>query len=1017
MSSAEPTRTPAIVRGPRLALPRRIPTNVAAVIADRIAQWPDGTIRTHRLDGVGHAQSYRELWRRSGFIAAGLRKFCRHPGDTVVLLIEDAVDFAPAFWACIRGGFTAVPLMSVAREARQGRGELLREALNRLSNVNVLADERFAEIAAVLRHDRGLPTLSLAAAEAGSEDFDGHGSPADPLCLIPTSGSTGRLKLVALPPDAVLHRSFGGEFRTRQNYLGVFALDSITGKNVVFLGCGSCTQIPEDVVTARPTAVLDAIEQYQITRVAFTSSALKRIIAAAEQSDRRWRLGSLCHVGVGAETVVPRVMQHLARFLEQHGAASDIVRAGYGTTETGILVNGTNPLERPIDDHESVCLGAAAAGVALRIVGTGGGVLAEGEIGEVEATCPQTIFSCYWGEPKATRESFTADGWWRTGDLGRLENGQLSLHGRAKELLIVSGKKFSLAEIDAEIETILGVDDRAFSCAIHWSGEATERLAVVFVAADSRAARRAELTDSIRRIVARRFGIRPSPIIAASLDDIPLAANGKLRRSELGARVRWGAIGAAREGGDLLRPAAASRPSRPFNVESILAEIWREVLDIKGELDGDANFFDLGGDSLRAVMLDAAIAEKLGRRISAEAFFISPTFATLLDLIASGSDEPAAAQPVSDTAVPWSLPAALRNRLLLHMETWDGYRPTRDRLVIGANTAGNKPPLFWVFQDAVQFRQLAKALGPDQPLYALRSGADVIDYTEDEIQALALRYVSEISEVAPEGSIFVGGSCQGAIIALAVAQHLLRRRRHVPLLTLMEWSWAHQPYAGPVLLLHGRDSNANPHTLYRRPDLSWRRAFAEYVAAECPGNHSNMFDDGYVDAWSKILALHMQNAERSWPRLIPKLAQSVVIHGANIPDCMVSGGRRNIAVKIQNTGTITWPAWKKSGLALGNRWLDESGKVIAWIDGRVPLPELPGGAEARLRLPITAPRFTGAVQLCVDVVEEGNSWFNSAQNAPLRARLEIRNDEKDRDRGATFSALKLWHKARGWNGK
>ena len=56
-------------------------------------------------------------------------------------------------------------------------------------------------------------------------------------------------------------------------------------------------------------------------------------------------------------------------------------------------------------------------------------------------------------------------------------------------------------------------------------------------------------------------------------------------------------------------------------------------------------------------------------------------------------------------------------------------------------------------------------------VYAFRSGLGLIEYSEDEIQAFALRYASELAEVHPDGSVFVGGCCQGAIIALALAQH------------------------------------------------------------------------------------------------------------------------------------------------------------------------------------------------------------------------------------------------------
>jgi acyl-coenzyme A synthetase/AMP-(fatty) acid ligase/acyl carrier protein len=991
MTGSETRKTPSIVFGPALALSPNCPKNVAAALAARIAEWPHGTIGTFGCDGNDQTTSYLDLWRRSGSMLAGLRRIGTRSGDMVVLLVDDAVDFVPAFWACIRGGFTAVPLMSIAHEAvRHRRAVALHSALERLGKVTILVDENFVELADTLQRDRKLSVVSVAAIGIGQIDHIEDGVPANPTCLVPTSGSTGGLRLVAVSPDAVLNRSFVDELKKEQKYLGTFALDSITAQNGAFLCYGSWMQIAAAALTAKSTSILDVIEHHQINVVVSTNSAVKLVIAEAEQTNRRWNLSSLNRFGLGGETIVPFVVRRLAQFLEQHGASSDIIRAGYGTTETGFLVNGANPLRCSIDDHGGVCLGSCPPGVGLRIVGSNGEVLEEGEIGEVQATCAQKIFSCYWGDLEATRDCYTVDGWWRTGDLGCLQNGELSLHGRAKEIFVAHGRKFSLAEIDEEIETALAVGDRAFSCAIHSAGEAAERLAVVFVAANARAERPAELAENIRRVVARRFGFRASPVIAASLHDIPFAANGKLRRSELTARVRSGMIGTIEEPARLLQPIPERSPNEMGNLEKVLAKIWREVLDISGDLDRHANFFDLGGDSLRSLNLYAAIHEQFGKQISAEAFFPSPTFASLLRLVANCDGKSELTEDAPDSTVPWPLRSDLRNKLLIHFESWGGSRPTRDRLVAGLNTTGAKTPLFWVFQEAKEFCQLAKNLGADQPLYALRSGLGIIKYEEDEIQALALRYVSEIIEICPEGPAFIGGNCQGAIIAVAIAQHLFRRKRHIPLLMLMEWGFPLEPYVGPVLLIYGRDSiQGNPYMRFRRPDLAWDRVFVEYEVAETPGDHGHFFEDINSAALSKLLALHMQRAEQTSPTLIPKLGHRVLINADDIPAEMTSGSKCNIAFRIRNTSTITWPAWNKSGLTLGNRWLDQAGAVIKWIDGRVPLPRLAPNAEAQLCLPITAPLLTGLVQLSVDVVEEGNCWFNLPQNAPLRAQVEI----------------------------
>jgi acyl-CoA synthetase (AMP-forming)/AMP-acid ligase II len=586
---------PAVTHGLPLVLPTGVAPNVPTALAHRVAQWPHGTIRTFSHGDNGPAPCYSDQWRRSGAIAAALRKFCRHSADTVVLLVEDAVDFVPAFWACIRGGYVAVPLMTAAREAlHRSRSGALHEALSRLSNVNILVDESFEEFAALLRRDSGLPTISLATAEADSRDIGEDGAPADPVCLVPTSGSTGRIKLTALRSLALRNRNFADELKKEQSYLGTFGLDGINGLNPAFLRWGSWTHMPATLLAAKPTSVLDAIEQHSITDVLLTGSMVKRIMTEAKQTNRRWKLDSLRRVGVGAEMLVPRILRRFAKFTEENGAPSDIIRTGYGTTETGGLVSGANPLDQPVNDHEAVCLGRSARGVGLRIVGMDGEIVAEGEVGEVQVSCPQLIFAGYSGEPEATRECFTDDGWWRTGDLGRIRNGLLSLHGRAKEVFIVSGKKIALGDIDNHIETILAAGDFAVCCAIHWPGETAERLAVVFATTNAHAQRTVELARNIRHLVTRRFGFFPNPIIAASLEEIPFAANGKLRRMELAARVRSGAIGVVQELTDATHT-ERSRGSRPADFERGLKQIWHEVFGFAGPFDRHASFFDLGG--------------------------------------------------------------------------------------------------------------------------------------------------------------------------------------------------------------------------------------------------------------------------------------------------------------------------------------------------------------------------------------------------------------------------------------
>jgi acyl-CoA synthetase (AMP-forming)/AMP-acid ligase II/acyl carrier protein len=621
-------------RGPPLLIAPGTPESVAANLAARVAQRPDGIIRSYGLAGLGRSQSYAETWHRSGRILAGMGEFGIAPGQIVVLLIDDVVDFVPAYWACVRGGFIVAPLVSAARDRQRSRNAL-GQALNRLSNAILVADEAFAAVATDHARRRGLRVLPLRISESNGGREGEDGPHAEPLCLIPSSGSTGDLKLVALSHGSVLNRHFADRFEKQAAYLGTVALDSVSAaQHGIFLRYGSWTQISPMALTAQPTFVLDAIERHQITAAGCTPSTAKTIVAAAQRSGRKWRLGSLDEFGVGAETVAIKTMRTVGEFLEQSGSSRRIITARYGTTETGFLVTGSRPFKGTNYDDDVVLLGSCAPGVELRLV-VNDTVVVEDEIGEVQVNCPQRIFSSYWGEPEATRQSFTGDGWWRTGDLGRLRGGMLSVHGRAKDVLVVSGKKFSLAEIDTEIETVLSAGGRAFSCAVHWPGEANERLAVV-VAAEAEDYRE-KLFERIRAAVGRRFGLRVDPVIGVALDTLPLAANGKLRRSELADRVRRGLLGSADR---VVRrfPALQSIKEKKnrSDVEKKLLRIWKEALNLRGDVDKHANFLDLGGDSLRSLMLYTAIEEQFGQQIAAEDFFASPTFADLLRLVLRG---------------------------------------------------------------------------------------------------------------------------------------------------------------------------------------------------------------------------------------------------------------------------------------------------------------------------------------------------------------------------------------------
>ena len=128
----------------------------------------------------------------------------------------------------------------------------------------------------------------------------------------------------------------------------------------------------------------------------------------------------------------------------------------YGMTETGM--NTSNPLD---GERIAGTVGPALPGVSVRVVDAEGRPCGAGEVGGVEVKGPN-VFAGYWRMPEKTREEFTADGYFRTGDVGELlPNDYLRIVGRAKDLIITGGLNVYPKELEERIDALPGVVESA----------------------------------------------------------------------------------------------------------------------------------------------------------------------------------------------------------------------------------------------------------------------------------------------------------------------------------------------------------------------------------------------------------------------------------------------------------------------------------------------------------------------------------------------------------------------------
>jgi malonyl-CoA/methylmalonyl-CoA synthetase len=128
----------------------------------------------------------------------------------------------------------------------------------------------------------------------------------------------------------------------------------------------------------------------------------------------------------------------------------------YGMTETGMLTS--NPLD---GDRRPGSVGPALPGVQVRVVDDAGAPCPAGTIGHVIVR-GENVFSGYWRMPEKNAEEFTADGFFRTGDLGSLSaDGYLTIAGRSKDLIISGGYNVYPKEVELAIDELPGVQEAA----------------------------------------------------------------------------------------------------------------------------------------------------------------------------------------------------------------------------------------------------------------------------------------------------------------------------------------------------------------------------------------------------------------------------------------------------------------------------------------------------------------------------------------------------------------------------
>lgn len=503
-------------------------------------------------------QSYGDLLRDAGQVLAGLREQSLKPGDFVLFQLDSNREFLTAFWACQLGGFVPVPV-SIAPTYEQPHSILtkLKNASQLLGHPFILASDPLAPRLIDFSRREGLAesrVLALGSLKRSTPDPRHHRpQPSDIALLLLTSGSTGVPKAVRQTHEHLVAWALSAgracDFRPSDISLNWMPLDHVGGLVMFHLrdlvtGCDQ-GHAPTEKVLQQPLIWLDWIERYRATITWAPNFAYSLVNDQIEQHpDRRWNLSSMRFILNGGEAIVSRTARRFLQLLLPHQLPATAMRPAWGMSETcsGVTYSKRFLLETTRDDDAFVDVGEPIPGVCIRLVDQNDQPVLEGKMGRLQIR-GISITDGYHGNPEANQKSFTPDGWFITGDLGRISDGQLAITGREKDVIIINGVNFYSHEIEAVVEDVKGVEvSFVAACAVRTPDSDTDRLAVFFSTAETEASGIAALASRIRTEVAKREGVTPDFLVRIDREAFPKTAIGKIQRSLLREKFEAGAF-------------------------------------------------------------------------------------------------------------------------------------------------------------------------------------------------------------------------------------------------------------------------------------------------------------------------------------------------------------------------------------------------------------------------------------------------------------------------------------------
>jgi amino acid adenylation domain-containing protein len=740
---------------------------IIELLEEVVHRYPERIALADPAGSITYAELWRALARWAQQIAAATV-----PGDLVGILAPVSTAFPIAMLACLAAGRPFVALDSdyppewIARVLNESRPSLL---LVTAAGHDAAANGSKAPRTLDLNGNAGHAPPSWRPVRMGSDE---------PACVLFTSGSTGQPKGIVNSQRNLLQRVSqsvnAAHINSHDRFLTLASLCTIVGVRdmITALAVGASFYVLESQ-KAGAREILRIIRDRRIS-ILFGFPALLRSVVEGCQAAAG---DELRLVRVGGDTTLWSDIA-LLRAWTSPGTSIQLV---YAATEAPMMQWFVG--EMASGDEERIPIGYPLPGNALAVIDENGAPTRQGEVGELLVRSPYVALGA-WSRGRCEMEAIRTDAEYpnlrvfETGDLVRRRpDGLYDRIGRKDRQIKIRGVRVELDGVEAAIRPHASVRDVAVVARTEGQGGGARLVAYVQLHDTASHDCLGELGLMMRRTLPAHM--RPWRYYAAPV--IPRLPNSKLD----GHALRAMDLARATEEADSRLGSPGRTIFEKDPVEIVVAHIWRNVLGLGLATPRD-DFFDLGGDSLRAITMTVELEKALGRELPMNLINQAPTFAAFCATLRENG------------------PA--------------GYFP-----LVVLKPGQGAPPLFFIHGvggSVMELFALGRKMTWPGPVIGIQArGLDGRDPPHPTVEAMTDEYLAAVTMRQPEGPYFLCGYSCGGLVAFELARRLSDRGDDVAFVGLVAtlppghrflrwWSWAGYLYRrvaqGIVALRHGR---------------------------------------------------------------------------------------------------------------------------------------------------------------------------------------------------------------------